>query len=129
MKSKSFSQFKKSLLGFFIISFFSFYSSEVRGTTRVVNAFDFSFSPANITVTVGDTIKWQWLSGIHTTTSLTIPSGAAAWDAPLDNTNQTFIYRITAAGTYNYKCTPHFPGMSGNINAHPIGIIKQEGEV
>jgi plastocyanin len=83
-----------------------------------------SFSPAVITdAVVGDTVKWVWVSGSHTTTSITVPTGAAAWDAPLTSINQTFIYKITVAGAYAYKCTPHFAmGMVGSIVASPSAI-------
>jgi plastocyanin len=96
---------------------------------RTVQVSDFQFTPNNLNVTVGDTIKWQWVNGIHTTTSLTVPTGAAAWDSPITITNQTFFYRITTAGNYHYKCTPHFPGMEGDISASPIGIVPIGGPV
>src|SRR5437870_3807027 len=112
-----------------IIALMFFYGRESLSTTQVVNVSDFQFSPANFTITVGDTVKWQWLSGTHTTTSLTIPGGAASWDAPMDFSHTTFIYRVTVAGTYNYHCTFHAPGMAGSFTANPIGIIRQEGEV
>ncbi|MCX6162836.1 MAG: T9SS type A sorting domain-containing protein [Ignavibacteriae bacterium] len=86
--------------------------------------------PANIpNATVGDTIKWVWVSGIHTTTSTSIPSGADVWDAPIDIASTTFIYKISAPGTYNYQCTFHtFSGMVGSFAANPVGI-KETGEI
>jgi hypothetical protein len=84
---------------------------------------DFSFSPSSIsTVKVGDTITWSWVGGSHTTTSMTIPSGAASWDHPLNATSTSFSYIPTLLGTYNYKCTPHFSmGMIGSFVVSPLG--------
>jgi plastocyanin len=78
---------------------------------------------------VGDTIKWVWEIGIHTTTSTTIPLGAAIWDAPINATATSFSYVITTAGTYNYQCTFHaIFGMTGSFVAAPVGI-QPTGEV
>lgn len=89
-------------------------------TTHVVQVSNFQFSPSSLNVNVGDTIKWVWVNGFHTTTSLTIPSGAAAWDATMSSSSQTFLYKITADGVYNYECTPHAPAMAGTITASAV---------
>lgn len=69
---------------------------------------DFVFSPSNLPgVIVGDTIHWEWQNGSHTTTSTTIPAGAAAWDHPINSSNLSFDYIPSKAGVYHYKCTPH----------------------
>lgn len=89
-----------------------------------------TFDPANITnAVVGDTIRWVWSSGTHNTTSTTIPSGATSWASPIDGTNQTFNYKITVPGTYNYVCTFHAAmGMTGSFIAAP-NAIQQTGTV
>src|SRR6516225_7610449 len=82
--------------------------------TQIVTVQDHVFTPSSFTINIGDTIKWTWLNGSHTTTSLTIPSGAATWDHPINVSNTSFIYVPSKTGTYNYKCTPHFAiGMKG----------------
>jgi plastocyanin len=83
-----------------------------------VNVADFAFTPANLNVAVGDVIIWRWRSGMHTTTSLTVPPGARPWDRPIDSTNTIFRYRVRVAGTYTYQCNFH-PFMQGTINATP----------
>ncbi len=105
---------------------FIFYANTASSSTWVVQVADFAFSPSNLSVSVGDSIKWQWVSGIHTTTSANIPAGANGWDSPITISNQTFIYVVPAPGTYQYVCTPHAPAMSGSFTATPIGI-KNEG--
>lgn len=104
-------------------------SSKVFSTTHNVSASDFSFSPANINVIVGDTVKWTRLNGTHTTTcdgtsGTTRPSGADAWNAALDAGSPVFVYVITVPGIYHYVCTPHAPSMAGNINAIESSISQ-----
>jgi plastocyanin len=72
-----------------------------------VNVLNYEFSPKSFSCSVGDTIQWNWQEGSHTTTSVVIPAGAAPWDHALDNANTSFRYKVTAAGQYGYKCTPH----------------------
>src|SRR5437773_2542170 len=81
---------------------------------RVAN---FAFTPANLNVAVGDVIIWRWQSGTHTTSSLTVPSGARSWNRPIDSTNTVFRYRVRVAGTYTYQCNFHPREMQGTINA------------
>lgn len=96
-------------------------------TIRTVNVQSNNFTPALTNAFIGDTIKFQWLNGFHTTTcngtnGTTLPAGAAAWDATMSSGTPTFFYRITVAGTYNYNCTPHAPSMAGTIVATVSGI-------
>ena len=74
---------------------------------------------------MGDTIIWQWVNGTHTTTSLTIPGGATAWDDPMTSSDTTFQYVIMEAGTYAYQCTPHAPNMAGEFIALDPSVIFQ----
>jgi len=75
--------------------------------TQNVNVQNHVFAPASFTINLGDTIRWMWVSGTHTTTSVTIPAGAVTWNRNITSTSTTYIYVPSKAGTYNYKCTPH----------------------
>jgi len=92
--------------------------SSLYAATIIVRVSNFQFKPATVNAKVGDTIKWVWKQGSHTTTSLTVPAGAPIWDRAMDSTHKNFKYRLRFAGTYTYKCTPHFSafGMKGTIN-------------
>ncbi len=110
----SFSNFNSKILFlFFVLSIF-FISSNAESTIRIINTTSNLFTPSNLSANVGDSIKWQWIEGVHNTTSVTVPSGATPWAAPLDAGNPVYIYVIAVAGTYNYTCTFH-PGMDGVI--------------
>jgi plastocyanin len=93
-------------------------SGSFAATWRVRVA-DFAFTPATLNVAVGDLIIWRWQSGVHTTTSLTVPPGARPWNRPIDSNNTFFRYRVRVAGTYTYDCTFHPAQMQGTINATP----------
>ena len=82
---------------------------------HTVTVADFSFTPSSVSATVGDTIRWVWASGTHTTTSTSVPSGASSWNSPIDASNQTFDYVVSTAGTYNYNCAFHPTMMTGTI--------------
>lgn len=87
-------------------------------TIHVITQTGFTFSPAQLNVSVNDTIRWVWTSGSHTTTSRAIPNGAATWDNPLTSGNASFQYKVTVAGVFNYVCEPHESmGMVGSFTA------------
>ena len=101
-----------------ILLFFTLLSFTKNSQAAIVqiDSGNFTFIPANVTVNVGDTIVWVWAAGFHTTTSTNIPLGAAPWDAPVDQTNQMFMYQVAVEGEYEYICTFHESmGMIGHI--------------
>jgi plastocyanin len=111
----------------FLLCSMSFINGQA--TIWTVNVQNFSFEPDNLpNVKIGDTVRWIWVNGNHTTTSTTIPGGAAAWDHVINSGNQQFDYIPTVAGTYNYKCTPHASsGMIATFTVSPaVGIADNE---
>ncbi|MFC2101675.1 T9SS type A sorting domain-containing protein [Bacteroidota bacterium] len=102
----------------FMLLAITFFASESVAVKHTVLVGNFYFNPSNISdVQVGDTIRWQWVEGSHTTTSTSVPAGAATWDAPMNSGNQIFEYKVTIAGMYNYKCTPHSAIQTGSFTA------------
>ena len=95
---------------------------------------DFAFQPAQITVSPGDTVVWEWSgAGLHTVTSGTgtadpnsgveFNSGAAAVAAPF-----TFSHTFNSTGSFDYYCAPHLAfGMTGVINVPEPGALSQLG--
>ena len=73
-----------------------------------------TYSPADVTVAVGDTIKFVWVSGFHPTQSndlTTIPL------VNMDGTggvNSIYKIKMLTAGSFPYVCTAH-GGMGGTI--------------
>ncbi len=80
-------------------------------TKWVVSVANFQFTPSSLpNVISGDTIRWEWVSGTHTTTSTSVPGGALTWDQPIDAGNTVYEYHATVTGTYTYYCM-HHPSM------------------
>lgn len=125
---------KKILLSFLSFLFIILASNAQVHQVHVVNVADYSFSPAAIdNVTVGDTVRWVWVSGRHTTTcdpasqgtGNSLPDGAATWNSPINATDPVFDYVVTMAGAYKYWCIPHAPNMAGTFtasNALPVTL-------
>lgn len=102
---------KKSILLIAGISFISL----AHATKHVVTVQNFMFSPSSFSATVGDTVEWEWVNGGHTTTSTSVPAGAASWSNPMNSSSTTFKYVITKAGTYNYWCAIHTTAMEASF--------------
>ena len=99
------------ITGFLLFILVMIFSLNGFSTKWVVSVADFQFTPSSIpNVSLGDTIRWEWVSGTHTTTSTTIPAGAPTWDEPIDNVNTFYEYIPVMEGTYNYFCM-HHPSM------------------
>lgn len=108
----------KFTLRFLMMALVAMVSFSAEATTYTVTQQGLTFSPNQLTVEVGDIVLFQWTSGNHTTTSATVPPGAATWDALLTSSMQTFEYTVTVEGIYGYVCTPHaLAGMVGGFMA------------
>ena len=111
---------KKTYLFLLLVTLFSLSAA---ATIHTVNVQNLNFSPSSLTVSVGDTIKWVWINGAHTTTSTAVPAGAAAWNHNMNQSSTTFLYKVTKPGLYNYVCTPHAPGMAGSFTASAVSAV------
>lgn len=73
----------------------------VRGATHTVEIGDGFFSPASLSVQVGDTVTWTNVDDSpHTVTS-------GAFDSGNLDAGQTFSFTFTEAGTFDYVCNYH----------------------
>jgi len=108
--------------------------ADARGATTVnvrVYNFNFSANPAgqpvlDPTIFVGDTIRWVFEQGTHTTTSVQgIPE---QWHSFFQPVGGTFEHTFTHVGTWHYFCVPHgsdngdgtASGMAGTITVVPV---------
>jgi plastocyanin len=76
-----------------------------------------SFQPANLSVTAGTTVTWDFLSGTHNVTSGTAPTSDGAYASPTQ-TSGTFTHPYSTAGTYHYFCTIHGTMMTGTVTVN-----------
>jgi plastocyanin len=89
--------------------------------TGTIHIRDFSFSPRNVTISVGDSVTWRWEgSNSHSVTNGTDPAtGGNLFDHGPKQTG-TFGYRFNNSGSFPYFCRPHFSmGMTGTITVQP----------
>ena len=86
-------------------------------TTHTIDIQDYSFSPENLTVNIGDTVTWiNKANMVHTTTSGTDCGSDEKWNSGNLSPEQTFSYVFTQEGSFEYFCIPHCTmGMTGNI--------------
>jgi plastocyanin len=98
--------------------------SNAGATEWTVQVQNYTFANNPGTVTVGDTITWVWVEGSHTTTSTSVPAGAASWNSAISANVTTFSYVVTEAGTYNYQCTPHSGFMFASFVAQMPGVME-----
>ena len=84
------------------------------GTLRVITIQGLSFSPADVTIAVGTTVRWENPTDmLHTVT----PQGHNQWQsATLSAPGTSFSHTFNTPGEYAYFCQPHqSSGMTGII--------------
>ena len=78
--------------------------------TRAVEIADFAFSPATLTINIGDRVRWTNSDSVaHTATATN-----GSFDTGSIEPGEAASVRFTQPGTYRYACTPH-PTMKGTI--------------
>ncbi len=78
------------------------------GTSLDVDARNFAFSPAQLTISVGETVTWTNQDpAAHTVTG-------DGWNSDTLNEGNSYSRTFNEAGTYTYGCDYH-PGMLGTI--------------
>ncbi len=90
-------------------------------STTTVSVGDDFFSPASVTINVGDTVKWTWAGGGLITHNSTGPGTPPLWASPSTSVvGTTFSHTFPTAGTYSYVCTFHAVfGMVGSVTVQP----------
>jgi plastocyanin len=99
---------------------------------ETVNIVGLQFEPADITVSVGDTVTWEVTESIGAVHSVTSgePGGAdigAEFDSGDDGlveVGETFAHTFETAGTFAYYCTVHGASMSGQVVVQDAGASE-----
>jgi len=114
------------LSGIFFILFFVFNNITYAQTTYIVQASDYTFSPSSLTINQGDTVKWVWVNGMHTTTSDSTV-GVEVWNGPLNQSQQAYSVVFSHVGVFHYHCVYHVSlGMKGTITVEsPTSVFNQ----
>ncbi len=93
------------------------------------------FNPTNLTVALGDTVRWVNTGGGHNVnaTQAAYPNNPDFFGNAV-GVNWTFDHVFTVPGFYNYQCDPHLGlGMVGTVTvlngpAYPIGLVTGDGD-
>ena len=106
----------KKLTNFILLLFISQF---LYSTNYTVNTQGMTFVPSTINIDIGDTVTWNNTGGFHNVngTLNTFPNNPAGFGNSLGS-GWTFTHIFTIAGTYNYQCDPHLPGMIGSVNVN-----------
>ena len=85
-------------------------------TVMVGPSCGFCFSPSEVTINPGDTVRWTWSSSGHSTTSGSPGSPNGIWDSGILNQGAMFTHTFNSVGSFPYYCTPHGSlGMVGTV--------------
>ena len=99
--------------------------SQAHAALHIITVSDNQFTPATLNAECGDTVKWVWESGDHTTWSTSIPAGADSWVEYINPIDTTYSYQVNEAGTYNYTCYFHAMMTGSIVVTCPNGLASQ----
>jgi len=110
-------------------------------TTWTVNLNASSFSPSVLNIQVGDTVQWNWVTGIHNVVSGTAVGAVGTHDGnfygelnlnPGINFSVVFDEAFLAANPmpnfrYPYYCDVHLPGMKAEVRVSVPPAVQSYG--
>ncbi|HXL33245.1 MAG TPA: cupredoxin family copper-binding protein [Bradyrhizobium sp.] len=100
------------LLGPVIGALLAFGAIAAQDAANVITIDNFTFSPKALTVAVGTTIKWV----NHDDIPHTVVEKQTTFRSKVLDTDESYSYTFTSAGTFDYFCGLH-PHMVGQIIA------------
>lgn len=81
------------------------------------------FVPDDITIELGDTVRWTWVSGVHDTTSAA--GQAESWASATTSTvGFTFDHTFTNVGDFGYYCTVHGFDNGDGTGGGMAGVVR-----
>ncbi|MCB9367245.1 MAG: T9SS type A sorting domain-containing protein [Calditrichaeota bacterium] len=109
---------KRTLLLFLLLALAGTSMATIHSVT--VNAL--SFSPANLTVQQGDTVRWVKTGGFHNVAEISNPAVFRSGDPTSSPFTYDFVFAAPLTGTYNYECEVHAAsGMVGTVTVQGGG--------
>lgn len=93
------------------------------GTTHDVTIVSFAFNPSPITIPAGDSVRWTWQAGPHSTTSGScvglVCTADGIWNSGTHGAGFVFVRNFPTAGTFTYYCQVHLSAMQGTVIVTP----------
>lgn len=90
--------------------------ARAEAATQHVAMENYAYSPATLTIQVGDTVTWT--NHDQAPHDVVTTSAPAAFRSPLLNTGESWSFTFTVPGTYAYYCSVH-PDMRAQIIVEP----------
>lgn len=83
----------------------------------IVTASGMIFTPSSLTISIGDTVVFDNVSGFHNVngTQATFSANPASFGNAIANAPWNYIFVFNIVGNYDYQCDAHAPGMAGTI--------------
>jgi plastocyanin len=105
-------------VSFLVLLAFCQNAASAATVTVLVGSGGFNFSPSSVTIHPGDTVRWNFSSGGHSTTSGNPGMPTGLWDSGIRGQGAMFSRTFNTVGTFPYFCTPHGEccGMTGTVN-------------
>ena len=101
-------------------------ADHVLATTITVDSTNLRFSPSDVTISEGETVRFFWSGEL-------LPHNAVEANEVFDsgepsrNVDYIFTFEIGMNGTYEYVCEPHEDmGMVGSITVEPVNTTEEE---
>ena len=115
-------------------------TTPARATTHTVTLSGITFDPADLTINVGDTVHWVWVSGFHNVESGVVENAVGVHDGRFRSGDPTVVVGTTfdlvmdqtfldahpaANNVYPYFCVVHADvGMEGTITVQERGCTQ-----
>jgi len=80
------------------------------------------FNANTVGITEGDTIQWDWFSGLHNVTPAFGTEPPATAPTHFTSAGNTYSWTFNTAGTYWYYCTLH--AAPGDIDTNGDGVVN-----
>ena len=106
-------------------------NDHVLATTITVDSTNLRFSPSDVTISEGETVRFLW-SGELLPHNAVESGGVFDSGEPSRNVDYIFTFEIGMNGTYEYVCEPHEDmGMVGTIVVEALNTTEEEepGEI
>lgn len=98
----------------------------VLATTITVDSTNLRFSPSDVTISEGETVRFLW-SGELLPHNAVESEGVFDSGEPSRNVDYIFTFEIGMNGTYEYVCEPHEDmGMVGTIVVEALNTTEEE---
>lgn len=99
-------------------------ADHVLATTITVDSTNLRFSPSDVTISEGETVRFFW-SGELLPHNAVEANGVFDSGEPSRNVDYIFTFEIGMNGTYEYVCEPHEDmGMVGTITVEPVNTTE-----